>query len=170
MSENHPVNATASHWRIEHVVAQTDDLIRRLAPPALVQLALRLALAVPFWKSGVLKWDGFLQLNPTAVLLFSSEFKLHLPGGPYPFPAPALVAFLAGSAEIVLPILLVLGLGTRFAALGLLLMTGVIQLTEPSGWAIHLTWAAIALGLMAWGSDRLSLDRVVASLPRPGRP
>lgn len=41
---------------------------------------------VPFWRSGVNKWDGFLQLNDVAVLLFRSEFKLHLPGGPYGFP------------------------------------------------------------------------------------
>lgn len=48
--------------------------IRRLATPSLTQLILRLGLAVPFWRSGVNKWDGFLQLNDVAVLLFSSEF------------------------------------------------------------------------------------------------
>ena len=63
-------------------------LIRAIAQPSFVQLALRVALAVPFWRSGILKWSGFLQLNDTAVLLFSDEFKLHLPGGPYSFPAP----------------------------------------------------------------------------------
>ena len=93
---------------------------------------MRFALAVPFWRSGVLKWDGFLQLNDVAVLLFASEFKLHLPGGPYDFPAPAVVAFAAGSAEILLPILLVLGLATRFAALGLLVMTIVVSSRCPT--------------------------------------
>jgi putative oxidoreductase len=34
------------------------------------------------------KWDGFLLLNEVAVLLFSSEFQLHLPGGPYAFRCP----------------------------------------------------------------------------------
>ena len=63
-------------------------LVQTLAQPWLVQLVMRVALAVPFWKSGMLKWDGFLQLNDTAVTLFTDEFKLHLPGGPYPFPAP----------------------------------------------------------------------------------
>jgi putative oxidoreductase len=56
---------------------------------------------VPFWRSGINKWDDFLQLNDVAVLLFASEFKLHLPGGPYPFPAPGIFAFAAASAEIV---------------------------------------------------------------------
>jgi putative oxidoreductase len=136
--------------------------IQFIAPPSLAQLALRFGLAVPFWRSGVNKWDGFLQLNDTAIFLFQSEFKLHLPGGPYAFPAPEVMAFTAGSAEIVLPILLVLGLATRFAALGLLLMTAIVQLTVPDGWPLHATWAAMAVGLMAWGGGRIALDHVVA--------
>lgn len=139
-------------------------IVRAIAPPTLAQLALRFGLAVPFWRSGINKWDGFLQLNDVAVLLFSSEFMLHLPGGPYPFPTPYVVAFAAGSAEILLPILLVLGLASRLAALGLLLMTLVVQLTVPDGWPLHLTWAAMALGIMAWGPGRASLDYAIAQL------
>jgi len=148
------------------LAARANDAVRAIAQPSLTQVVLRLALAVPFWRSGVNKWDGFLQLNDVAVLLFSSEFKLHLPGGPYPFPAPGVVAFASGSAEILLPVLLVLGLGTRFAALGLLAMTAVIQLTVPEGWPVHLTWAAMALAIMAWGPGRLSLDHVLARAER----
>ncbi len=140
---------------------RANALVRAIAQPSLTQLVLRFGLALPFWRSGVNKWDGFLQLNDVAVLLFSSEFKLHLPGGPYDFPAPAVVAFAAGSAEILLPILLVLGLATRLAALGLLVMTLVIQLTVPDGWPLHLTWAAMGLGIMAWGPGRISLDYLI---------
>jgi putative oxidoreductase len=143
------------------LVERGNDVIRAIAQPSLTQLILRFALAVPFWRSGVNKWDGFLQLSDTAILLFSSEFQLHLPGGPYAFPAPAVMAFTAGSAEILLPILLVLGLATRFAALGLLVMTLVVQLTVPGGWPLHLTWAAMALAVMAWGPGRFSLDRLI---------
>jgi putative oxidoreductase len=71
------------------------------------------------------------------------------------------MAFAAGSAEILLPILLVLGLATRLAALGLLLMTLIVQLTVPDGWPLHLTWAAMALGIMAWGPGRASLDHLI---------
>jgi putative oxidoreductase len=74
------------------------------------------------------------------------------------------MAFAAGSAEILLPILLVLGLATRLAALGLLLMTLIVQLTVPDGWPIHLTWAAMALGIMAWGPGRISLDHLIERL------
>ena len=146
-------------WRgLGRIPEAVISIVRAIAQPSLTQLALRIALAVPFWRSGVKKWDGFLELNDVAILLFTSEFKLHLPGGPYPFPAPEVVAFAAGSAEILLPILLVLGLGTRLAALGLLAMTLVVQLTVPGGWPIHLTWAAMALGIMAWGPGKISLD------------
>ena len=144
--------------------------IRAIAPPSFVQLVLRIALAVPFWRSGILKWSGFLELNDTAVLLFRDEFKLHLPGGPYSFPAPELMAFMSGSVEVLAPIFLVLGLATRFAALTLLAMTCIVELTVPDGWPVHITWAAMALGIMAWGPGRLSVDQVIASVTRSHRP
>ncbi len=129
--------------------------------PEVARIALRVALAVPFYRSGLTKWDGFLQLSDSAVFLFEEEFKLHVFGAAIDYPAPAAMAFLSGCAEILLPILLVLGLGTRFAAFGLLVMTGVIQLTIPDGWAnFHLPWAAMALALVAWGGGRFSLDRL----------
>jgi len=90
-------------------------------------------------------------------------------GGPYPFPAPAATAFLAGSAEVVLPVLLILGLGTRFAAAGLLLMVGVVQLTVPDGWPVHLTWAAMALAVMAAGPGPMSIDWALARWLPAGR-
>lgn len=146
---------------ISGLVERVNAIVRATAQPSLTQFVLRFGLAIPFWRSGVNKWDGFLQLNDTAVLLFSSEFKLHLPGGPYDFPMPSVMAFAAGSAEILLPLLLVLGLATRLAASGLLLMTVIVQLTVPDGWPIHLTWAAMALALMAWGPGRVSLDHLI---------
>ena len=139
-------------------ICAANRLIQRLAQPWLVQLVLRLAIAVPFWKSGILKWHGFLQLSDTAIDLFTQEFQLHLPGGPYPFPAPAVVAFLSACGEVTFPVLLVLGFGTRFAAAGLILMTCIIELTVPDGWPIHLTWVAMALAIAAWGPGRVSVD------------
>ena len=148
------------------LVDRASLVVRVVAQPSLVQLIMRFALAVPFWRSGILKWDGFLQLSDTAVTLFTDEFMLHLPGGPYPFPAPTLMAFLSGSGEIISPILLVLGLATRFAALGLLCMTVIVELTVPDGWPVHITWAAMALGIMAWGPGRFSIDYLLQHLPR----
>jgi putative oxidoreductase len=128
-------------------------------PQSLPLLALRFALAVPFYKSGLTKWDGFLQLSGGAEYLFTSEFKLHILGQQYPYPFPYLAAYGSGTAEILLPILLVLGLFTRFAALGLLAMVAIIQLTVPEGWAnFHLPWAAMALTLVVMGGGRVSID------------
>jgi putative oxidoreductase len=153
-------------WAIEKAVA----IIRGVAQPSLVQLVLRIALAVPFWRSGIQKWAGFLQLNDTAVLLFSDEFKLHLPGGPYSFPAPELMAFMSGTVEVMAPVFLVLGLGTRFAATALLIMTAIVELTVPDGWPVHITWAAMALALMGWGPGRLSIDHMIALVGSRRRP
>ena len=128
-----------------------------VAPPLL-----RIALAVPFFRSGLTKWDGFLSLSPSALFLFEEEFKLHLFGGTYSFPIPDVIAFVDGVAEIVLPILLVIGLATRLSALGILVMTGVIQLVVPEGWAnFHLPWAALAVAIIALGPGPLSLDYFV---------
>ena len=133
-----------------------------VAPPVL-----RIALAVPFFKSGLTKWDGFLSLSPAAAYLFEDEFKLHIFGQAYDFPIPTAVAFLDGVAEIVFPVLLVIGLATRFSALALLVMTGVIQLVVPEGWAnFHLPWAALAIAIIALGPGKLSLDHLAASLCR----
>jgi putative oxidoreductase len=143
------------------LVDKASHLVQLVAQPSLVQLVMRLALAVPFWKSGILKWDGFLRLSDTAVTLFTDEFMLHLPGGPYHYPAPAVMAFLSGCGETTFPVLLVLGFATRFAALGLLFMTAIVELTVPDGWPIHITWAAMALGIMAWGPGRISVDELL---------
>jgi putative oxidoreductase len=139
-------------------------IVRTIAQPSFVRFVLRVALAVPFWRSGILKWSGFLQLNDTAVLLFSDEFKLHLPGGPYSFPAPEVMAFMSGSVEVLAPIFLVFGLGTRVAALVLLAMTCIVELTVPDGWPVHITWAAMALGVMAWGPGRFSADHILCGM------
>jgi putative oxidoreductase len=153
--------STSGRLRLGLLVEKANLVIETLAQPSFVQLVMRLALAVPFWKSGILKWDGFLKLSDTAVTLFTDEFMLHLPGGPYHYPMPTVMAFLSGCGEITFPVLLVLGLATRFAALGLLFMTVIVELTVPDGWPVHITWAAMALGIMAWGPGRISLDNVV---------
>jgi putative oxidoreductase len=151
---------------LENAVRALADWLARVArvvaPPVL-----RIALAVPFFKSGLTKWDSFLSLSPAAEFLFEDEFKLHLFGQAYDFPFPTAFAYLDSIAEIVLPVLLVVGLATRFSALALLVMTGVIQLVVPEGWAnFHLPWAGLALAIIALGPGRLSLDHLLERLPR----
>jgi putative oxidoreductase len=126
-------------------------------------LALRFALAIPFYRSGLTKWDGFLELSASTPFLFQNQYKLNIFGTVYDFPYPYYAAHLAAVGEIVLPVLLVIGLATRFAALGLLLMAGVIFLVAPHTWATEqLPWSAMALALMAFGAGKISLDYLIA--------
>ncbi|APO72596.1 DoxX family protein (plasmid) [Rhizobium gallicum] len=146
------------------LIARTEGLLASV-PQSLPLLALRFALAIPFFKSGLTKWDGFLTLSQGARYLFEQEFKLHIFGSEIAYPFPLAMATAAGIGELILPVLLVLGLATRFAALGLLLMTAIIQLTIPDGWAnFHLPWAAMALALIVFGGGRIAIDPLV--MPR----
>jgi putative oxidoreductase len=126
---------------------------------------LRIALALPFFRSGLTRWDGFLALSQGTIYLFEEQFKLHFFGHLYAFPAPLVCAYVVGISEVVFPVLLVLGFATRLTAGGLLIMTGVIQLTYPEGWAnFHLYWAALCLAIMALGAGTLSCDRLIEKL------
>ena len=61
-----------------------------------------------------------------------------------------------------MPLLLVVGLGTRVAALGLLAMTAVIEaFVYPDAWPTHLSWAASLLLIAAKGAGAWSLDRAL---------
>ncbi len=144
-----------------NLVDALENLITKGVPDWLASLVLRLGVAIPFWKSGLTKWDGFGVLSETPVILFENEFLLHIMGQEYSFPFPTLMAYASSIGEIILPILVVLGLFTRFAALGLLLMTLIIQLTFPDAWPLHLTWAAMAMGVIYLGGRQLSMDRLL---------
>lgn len=89
-----------------------------------------------------------------ATELFRSEYNL-------PFMDPVVAAHVATYAEHLFPILLVLGLFTRVAALALLGMTLVIEVfVYPDAWSTHLSWAGLLLPLIAHGAGALSLDHL----------
>ncbi len=76
---------------------------------------------------------------------------------------------MATVAEHVLPVLLILGLLSRFSALGLLAMTAVIQIfVFPEAWVTHGLWAAALLVVAAQGPGRLSLDHLLRLEPPRG--
>lgn len=144
-----------------------DEVSRRLRcaiSDDLLALACRLSIAGVFWLSGRTKVEGWFTLTDTTFLLFRQDYAL-------PLIPPAWAAYLATSAEHLLPILLVLGLFTRFAAAGVLAMTAVIQcFVYPSGWPTHLSWAAPMLVLLGRGAGRWSLDHVWRRTADPVRP
>ncbi len=139
-----------------NILHQLDTLIQRFVPTDLASLLLRIGLAVPFFRSGLTKWESFGVLSETPIFQFQEDFKIL--GTDMGIPFPVFSAYASSIGEIVLPIMLVLGFFSRGAALGILGMTAVIQLVMWEGWPIHITWAAMALGVLALGSGRLSLD------------
>jgi len=125
-------------------------------PEALLLLVARLGIASVFFLSARTKVEGWLTITDSTYSLFATEYQL-------PLLSPNVAAHAATYAEHLLPILLVLGLFTRFAALGLLVMTLVIQVfVYPDAWSTHLSWAAILLPLIAKGGGPVSLDRLFA--------
>lgn len=141
------------------LVHRIENLITKCVPDWLASLVLRFGIAIPFWRSGLTKWDSFGVLSETPVVLFENEFMLHIWGQQHSFPFPTFMAYASSIGEIILPILVVLGLFTRFAGLGLLFMTLIIQLTFPDAWPLHFTWAAMAIGVIYLGGKRISMDR-----------
>jgi putative oxidoreductase len=124
----------------------------RLISADLLLLVARLGIAAVFFLSGRTKVEGLLTISDSARNLFQTEYVL-------PWISPEIAVYAATYAEHVLPILLVLGLFTRAAALGLLGMTLVIEIfVYPDAWSTHLSWAAILLPLLARGPGRWSID------------
>jgi len=138
-------------------VAYYNLAVDRLAPligESLLALVARIAMAAVFFLSGRTKVSGFLIIKDSTYTLFEQEYKL-------PLLPPEIAAHLAAYAEHFFPLLLVLGLFTRSAALGLLGMTAVIEIfVYPDAWPTHLTWAGLLLLLVARGGGAWSLDRL----------
>jgi putative oxidoreductase len=136
------------------------SLIRRAnglfdrTPHDAVALALRIFPAMVFFQSGRTKVEGLFSIKDSTWFLFEQEYAL-------PLIPSDVAAILATTAEHVLPILIILGLATRFSALGLLLMTAVIQIfVYPDAWVTHGLWASALLALVARGPGRFSLDHL----------
>ena len=120
----------------------------------LAALAARLYVGQAFFLSGLTKirdWD-------TTLALFTNEYKV-------PLLPPVLAAPLGTAGELVLPVLLVLGLGGRFAALGLSVVNvmAVLSLQEiaPAALQQHVFWGSLLAGLAIFGPGAWSLERWV---------
>jgi putative oxidoreductase len=128
------------------------DLFARI-PYDLIALLARICVGAVFMRSGMLKVDGFE--SGTTIALFESEYQL-------PIIPPDIAAYMATTLELALPLLLFAGLLTRFAALGLLAMTLVIQIfVYPNAFDTHGTWAVAFLLLMKYGAGRFSADYLI---------
>jgi putative oxidoreductase len=124
-------------------------------PNWFIALAARIFPAAVFWQSGATKVAGW-HLKSSAIALFENEYQLPLIG-------PTTAAYITAFSEHLFPILLVIGLATRFSALALLLMTAIIEIfVYPDAWPTHGVWAACFLVVIARGPGSLSLDHLIA--------
>ena len=121
----------------------------------LAALLARLYLAQVFFLSGLTKLRDW----GTTVALFTDEYHV-------PLLSPPVAAALGTAGELVLPVLLVLGLGGRLSALGLLVVNfvAVISLSEiaPAAFQQHVFWGSLLAALAIFGLGPWSFDRWLA--------
>jgi putative oxidoreductase len=144
-------------WQ-RYLIAARDRLER--FPLAILQLLFRISIAAVFWNSGLTKIASW----QTTVVLFRDEYRV-------PLLPPEIAATLAATVELTCPLLLVLGLASRLAALPMLGMTFVIEaFVYPEDWIEHLTWASLLLFILTRGPGPIALDRWLAPLVFRQRP
>jgi putative oxidoreductase len=146
-------NGAGSSARLGRPIAAVFAAADRI-PTALLGLILRVGVAIVFWRSGQTKVDGW-HVTDSAIQLFRDEYKV-------PLLPPAVAANLAATQELLFSSLLIVGLASRFAALGLLLMTAVIVIfVYPQTWPENLLWAGPLLYVVARGPGGWSVDALI---------
>lgn len=122
-------------------------------PHDLIAIVARIGIGTTFFRSGLLKLEGWK--DGTTVALFKDEYKL-------PLLPPELAAYMATAAELSLPILIFSGFLTRIAAFGLLMMTLVIEIfVYPNAFDTHGVWAVTLAYLMKYGPGVASADHLL---------
>jgi putative oxidoreductase len=149
---------------------------------ALLALGLRLVMARVFFLSGQARIEGPgvpiqwpaggvdlvvtlpAAIKETTFQLFETQYA-DLPI------APAAAAYLFSYAEFVLPICLLLGFATRFAAAGLLALTMLLQIyvAPAMWWPLHVYWVSILLVLVLLGPGAISIDALIRTIYRRDR-
>ncbi|KQP48423.1 DoxX family protein [Brevundimonas sp. Leaf280] len=133
-------------------MAALPRLAQAAIPLPVLSLIARVSIAAIFFLSGRTKVEGLLTITDSTYALFAEEYRL-------PLIPSDIAAHLATYSEHLFPILLVLGLGARFAALALLGMTIVIEVfVYPLGWPTHLLWATVLLYIIRFGAGPIGFD------------
>jgi putative oxidoreductase len=148
--------------RLSSAYRRAADTLASLAPP--VDLLLRLWVAGVFLKSGLTKigsWQGTLYL-------FENEY--HVPLLP-----PEIAAYAGTATELIVPVFLALGLGTRFFAVVLFAFNAIAVVSYPGlsegGLRDHVFWGVMMLVTIVHGAGRLSVDHLLRGrvlAPRQG--
>lgn len=149
---------------IEKIIHPIDTIIAMI-PEWFVNIAMRLVIFKVFWFSVQTKISGltiagqhfaFWNVSDSTFLLFDFEYGI-------PLIPSEIAAYLGTFGEFFLVLMILLGFMTRFAALGLMVMTMTIQffVYPEAWWTVHVFWTLILLYIMRNGGGALSLDRVL---------
>ena len=121
----------------------------------LLDLGMRLWVARVFWNSGLTK----IQSWETTLMLFEYEYAVPV----LPF---NVAAILATGAELIIPVMLVLGIGTRGGALALFVLNYVAAIAypdiSPAGLKDHYLWGALLAVTFFHGPGKLSVDHFLS--------
>lgn len=118
-------------------------------------MGLKLWVANVFFKSGLTKIESF----DTTLMLFEDEYAV-------PLLSPVVAAYLGTVAELILPVMLVIGLGGRLIPLGLFVFNIIAAISYPdlsnAGIQDHIIWGLMLFVLIAHGSGYFSIDYFIS--------
>lgn len=141
------------------------DSTLAMIPETIINIAMRLVIFKVFWWSVQTKISGltiggqhfaFWNVSDSTFLLFDFEYGI-------PLIPSEIAAYLGTFGEFFLALMILLGFMTRFAALGLMVMTMTIQffVYPEAWWTVHVFWTLILLYIMRNGGGAISLDRLL---------
>jgi putative oxidoreductase len=114
-------------------------------------LGIRIWVAQVFFKSGLTKIDNW----DSTVFLFGNVYSV-------PVLPPEVAALLATTAELGLPVLLLIGFATRLGALGLFILNYVAVISFPDMGAVgikdHILWGVMLAMIFFHGPGRIAID------------
>jgi len=149
---------------LSKVVGPVNSLLAHI-PEWVVNLAMRLVVFKIFWFSVQTKISGvtiagqhfaFWSVTDNTFLLFDFEYGI-------PLIPTTLAAYLGTFGEFFFSLMILLGFMTRFAALGLMGMTLVIQffVYPEAWWSVHVFWFVMLLYLIRNGGGKASIDHFI---------
>jgi len=146
------VASTSLFGRLAGRYCTATGLLDKLRP--LLLLGFRLYVAKVFWMSGLTKIRDW----SITLALFTDEY--HVPVLP-----PAAAAFMGTATELSMPLLLALGLATRFGAFVLFFFNiiAVVSYAALPEIAVkdHILWGTMILVVLLVGPGKISLDHLL---------
>ena len=121
---------------------------------SLIDFVVRLWVANVFWKSGLASLHDW----ETTVDLFRYEYHV-------PLLSPQAAALVGTGVELVFPVLLVIGLATRFSAATLFIFNIIAVISYPGlgevGLKDHIYWGILLLVTLLHGPGKISVDHFI---------